>query len=396
MITTCPACQSRNIASMFNMGNQPMSLIALQADPAQSYCLERYPIRLEICRNCSHVFNGEFDPRQVNYSAAGCRMYNSGIRWQGHVEDVRQLLEKTCKVDMIVEVGAGDCSFLDSLDVVTPVGLAPLKVAVDPCEAVEAAEALGIQWHRELFHADAHIPDGAKDTLVIMRHLLEHMESPRDLLEQIAYRARRRTYRTWMYIEVPNCEVALKRCRIEDWTYEHPQHFTSKSMTALFHACGMDHFMILPKYSGEVLSCLVCLDPAEAKKDEIDVDATLASYKHTEGGINVEGQWMRDCLGQIAFWGGAGKSAMFIHRFGLPSHTTVVDSHDVKWNMCVPGTKIKMQSPAALLRNPVQYIIATTSWRAEDIRDEIKERGITCKGLLKFEDGKLVEVPLGN
>lgn len=104
---------------------------------------------------------------------------------------------------------------------------------------------------------------------------------------------------------------------------------------------------------------------------------------------------MRDYIGQIAFWGGAGKSAMFLRRFQLPTHVTVVDSHSDKWLMCVPGTKIKISDPDVLFRYPVQYVIATASWRADDIAKEIVERNIPCKGLLKFEGGQLVEVPLG-
>jgi len=304
------------------------------------------------------------------------------------MEEVHALMPKG--VDLIVEIGAGDCEFLADIDAPDAV-----KLAIDPCEAVERAQELGLQYRREMFDADKHLPSGAGETLVIMRHLLEHEAEPRLLVEEIAHRARNRENITWIYIEVPNCENALKRCRIEDWTYEHPQHFTTKSMKALFHNCGLDHFAILPKYGGEVLSCMVQINPAEILSDTIDVPATIKAYQKTERGINVEGRWMRDCIGRVALWGGAGKSAMFIRKFGMPDHTRVVDSHDEKWLMCVPGTKIKITDPDTLIHDPVKYIIATASWRANDIRDEIIDRNIPCEGLLKFENGELVEVPLG-
>jgi hypothetical protein len=380
---------------MFNMGKQPLSLAAMTPDPMESYCLETYSINLMICRHCSHVFNADFNPDNVTYSQAGCRMYNSGAGWQDHIEEVYAML-KNIPVDLVVEIGAGDCEFLSGLDAVDAGGQPSVKLAVDPCEAVLRAEELGLQFDRDYFVPEEHMPSGDGAVLIVMRHLLEHMERPREIIEDICHRALSRSKdKTWVYIEVPNCEVALRKCRIEDWTYEHVQHFTSKSMACLLRNCGISQFAILPKYGSEVLSCFACINPAEERKDEIDVEAVIESYRKTEGGISRERQWMHDSLGQIALWGGAGKSAMFLRKFNLPPHATVVDSHSEKWLMCVPGTKIKISDPSVLLRYPVQYIVATTSWRAEDIAKEIVERNIPCKGLLKFEGGQLVEVPLG-
>jgi hypothetical protein len=379
---------------MFDMGDQPMSLVAMQTSPEQSAALERHPIKLDICRHCSHVFNSKFDSMWVNYSAEGCRMYNDGSGWQTHIDDVYTLLHQYCRVDLVIEIGAGDCEFLHGLDLDSVTEPHPIKMAVDPCKAVERAEELGLVWAREPFMPE-HLPLDAPDSLVIMRHLLEHMERPRDVLESVANRAFQRDHKTYIYIEVPNCEVALERGRIEDWTYEHAQHFTMDSMRALFHNCGLDRIMILSKYNREVLCCLACVDPNERSSPSVDVDAVLETYRTATDNIEVERDWMHANIDRIVFWGGAGKSAMFLRRFGLIENTVVVDSHDEKWGMYVPGTKIKIQPPGAVRSLRPDYIIATTSWRANDIRDEIVTYGYPCLTLMKFENGKLVEVPLG-
>ncbi|GAG15024.1 unnamed protein product, partial [marine sediment metagenome] len=195
-LPNCPACQSTNIVPMFDMGAQPMSLVALQSDPVESEALDRYPIKLDICRHCGHVFNSKFESQHVSYAAEGCRMYNNGSNWQTHIDDVYTLLHQYCVVDLVIEIGAGDCEFLSKLELVSPTEPTPIKMAVDPCKAVERAQEFDdILWARENFMPE-HLPLDAPDSLVIMRHLLEHMEKPRELLESVASRAFQRGNKT--------------------------------------------------------------------------------------------------------------------------------------------------------------------------------------------------------
>jgi len=370
-----------------------MSLVALQEDPQLSKELMCHPIRMLICRNCTHVFNDMYDGDNVRYTAEGCRMFNAGSGWQEHIADVYRMLSPIVKdetLDLIIEIGAGDCEFLAGLD--TTAG----RIAVDPCEAVYRAASHGFTFYREHFDPVKHIPRGAGNILLVMRHLLEHLERPRDILEDIARAAKNRLHPTMLYIEVPSCETALRNCRIEDWTYEHPQHFTIDSMRALLRASGLDHFIVMPKYGREVLSVIVKIEPVEPHEGDLCVEEVLVNYERTEQNIRRGIGWMRQHAKSIVFWGGAGKSAMFIRRFHLPEDDTiVVDSHEEKWGMCVPGTSIKIQSPAILHDVRPDYVIATTSWRANDIRDEIVRCDIPCRSLFKFEGGDLTEVPLG-
>ena len=389
----CPACHSNDLDLLIDMGTQPLSLVELQEDPQQSKDLACHRIRMLICRNCTHVFNVSYVDEHIKYTDQSCRMFNAGSGWQEHIADVYRMLEPIVKdktLDLIIEIGAGDCEFLAGID--TTAG----RIAVDPCEAVLAAANHGFTFYREHFDPIKHIPRVAGNTLIIMRHLLEHFERPRDILEDIARTAKARPHPTTLYIEVPSCENALRNCRIEDWTYEHPQHFTINSMRALLRAAGLDHFIIMPKYDREVLSVIVKIAPVETHDSDLCIDTVLMAYERVNQNIMNGITWICNHAKSAVFWGGAGKSAMFIHQFHLPEDdTTVVDSHEAKWGLCVPGTSIKIQSPAILHGVRPDYVIATTSWRANDIRDEIVRCDIPCKMLFKFEGGHLTEVPLG-
>jgi hypothetical protein len=388
MTAFCPACHSQHLEYLFNMGWQPLSLVAMQTDPVQSGALERHQIQLVICHQCGHVHNIDFDPNIEQYSGAGCRMYNSGLLWQDHVKDIRCIIE-ALDVDLILEVGAGDCEFLASIDTDA------VKMAVDPCEAVTRAPE-GIEWVREYFVADNHIPLGAGDIVIVMRHLLEHMEHPRDLIDSIVLDAKssRPKCNTHLLIEVPCCTEALYHCRIEDWTYEHPQHFTVNSLNQLLHNSGVDVCNIWTTYGDEVIVALCTVTGAQDKHD-LDVEAVVDNYQKVYLGLGRAGAWMKENLDKIAFWGGAGKSAMFLRLFGVPDDAFVVDSHEAKWGYCVPGTQIQIRPTVQLNTAGRPIIIATTSWRANDIRDEILLKNTPCSQLLKFEGGELVEVPLG-
>jgi len=314
-------------------------------------------------------------------------MYNSGADWVEHVDNIVALLS-SFDFEHIIEVGAGDCSFLRNFKTCSATLL-----AIDPCEAVVQPD---VPYHRELFSPSKHLASDTGCTLIIMRHLLEHLANPSQLIRDLSEHAWERNEPTWCYIEVPCCENALELSRIEDWTYEHPQHFTEYSLSALLKANDVTNYVIQRRYNDEVICCLIRFD-SELITGGINVNTITEKFKKVRNQIEREGLAMRSRLGELAFWGGAGKSAMFIRQLGLPDDTIVVDSDQTKWGMCVPGTGIKILSPGVLdLFDPPPKIIATTSWRADDIKVEIIRDKIPCDGLFKFQNGKLVEVPLGN
>lgn len=384
---TCPVCQSNNTDLLINMGNQPPSLVMLTRDKGISLSSNRLPMRMFICRNCNHVFNADFNPACISYSQDGCRMWNNGTDWKEHINFVRDKVSAFPSPDLIIEIGAGDCEFLDSVDFDGP------KLAIDPCSAVTSAEELGISYIRSVFKAEQ-IPDGCKSVVVVMRHLLEHMCHPRNFIESIVRRADKIGCRVFSMIEVPCCANALSRGRIEDWTYEHPQHFTLQSVVTLMRMCGIYKTEAVTSYGGEVIVCLAEYRPHAGDKRKID--EAIARYQSIDTEIENTRRFFIDNIHRTAFWGGAGKSAVFINRFKLPDLAVVVDSDERKWSYYVPGTNIKILSPSTLHRFPIDYIVATTSWRANDIAKEIKALGVKCKKLFKFEGGTLVEVPLGD
>jgi len=380
----CPACGTVDVYPLIDMGRQPLSLVALTKTKGDSECQLRLPITISICEQCGHCFNTSFT-HEVEYSGEGCRMWNNGHRWLRHMEELAGSVNyRYGTVPTVLEIGAGNCEFLDMLDP----GF--IKIAVDPAANKGGCEDQNIHVEKNYFDPSRHLPNGAGDLVVVMRHLLEHMEDPKSFMEGIAQARRHFGKNANVVVEVPSIENALTDTRLADWTYEHPQHFTRASLVSLMQRAGFETDACYRSYGGEVLVYIGHVLPFE--------EDTFCKLRDSFNKMSFTcckiGAELKD-MDSVAYWGGAGKSAMFLNYLGVPEDALVVDSDENKVGMYVPGTGIQITSPEKLLIDHVDTIVITTAWRKADIAEEIKRRNIPCNRILSFEQGKLVEVDRG-
>jgi hypothetical protein len=189
-----------------------------------------------------------------------------------------------------------------------------------------------------------------------------------------------------MMVEVPLVENALTDGRIEDWVYEHPHHFTKTSLTKLFS--GWNIIDIQTMYNNEVVIIKAETNHLARSKFFNYAVNNFQNLRTTR--LDRELWELKYAGNKVAFWGGAGKSAMFLHTINPDgSLGIVVDSDDRKVGKYVPGTAIQIKSIQELIDNPVDIIVITTSWRADDIAKEIVDRKINCEKLCYFMKGQL-------
>lgn len=370
----CPICHSSRVIELYDAGDHPASLTDMKRTESESVNLELLPIKMQLCKQCMHVFNSDFDPNKISYDGSGCRMYNEGEGWKEHMRKVRRIALSQYE-GVILEVGAGDCSFLKSLDTDA------VLYAIDPCDEVAVP---GINYKMKHFDVDD-IPEMYTPMLIVMRHFLEHLEDPRKYIEDIIEKVKRKRIR--FLIEVPCSDSAIRSTRIEDWTYEHPHNFTQSSMQTLMDLCGL-RANIQCSYNGEVMVVSAKYVGNETK--DYHTETVLDNYKKAALNMVRASRW----FGQddVAFWGGAGKSAMFLRRFGAPDDAFVVDSHKNKWGLYVPGTGILIRNPEVLRFESPKHIIVTTNWRAEDIYKEILHKELPFKAVWTFINGEMRRV----
>jgi hypothetical protein len=95
----------------------------------------------------------------------------------------------------------------------------------------------------------------------------------------------------------------------------------------------------------------------------------------------------------VAIWGGTGKSAAFMHQFGVDAarFPLVVDSDPDKVGTFVPGTGQKIEFRDVLKGLTIDVVIIPTQWRAQDIAAEMAREGIIPGKVLIEHCGRLID-----
>jgi hypothetical protein len=377
-------------ARFYDGGREPLATLAWPRSAAEASAMPRLPLDFVRCVDCGHVFNAAFDYTAVPYSDKPNLMFNRGVIWAEHIEHVQDELAGVVGANsMVVEIGYGDGSFLTTLAHRCGGGR---YVGFDPNGAPGGVEG-GVCFRRDLFNPERHLSE-LRPHLIISRHVLEHLTNPLAFLQGINFAAAAAGLRPRMYFEVPCIDRAIASARTVDFYYEHNSHFTSTSFRRMLDRSGAEIERVEHGYGGEVIcgllragGCAAQLSVArEAQAFCYAAESALSAISLQLISLHISGQ-------TVAIWGGTGKSAAFINRYGLDAlrFPVVVDSDATKAGTFVPGTGQQIRTRDWLLEHPVDVMIVPPQWRAADIVQEMGTAGIRCQTVLIEHGGKLVD-----
>ena len=379
-------------SAFFDGGAKPLATLGWPSTYHAAVNMEKYPLDYVQCLRCSHIWNCQFNYKVIPYTDNPNRMFNSGGLWQEYIKKMLDRLSALLPQDpIVIDVGCGEGHFVR--DLAETMQSSGRFLGFDPNTSTESGS--GIEFIPEYFKADLDI-NRYKPDLIIMRHVLEHLENPADFIEQIALASATLEKPIYFFAETPCVDLALNTGRVVDFFYEHPSQFTKNSFTKLMQLGG-DIKWINTDYGDEVVNGLVKLSVEKKIYDQL-----MASKKFSRQAVNSKervAEELRDLSSagvRLVVWGGTGKAATFIQHYGLDSNLFpfVVDSDQGKVGSFVPGTGQKIFHASELVTNPADVIIIPTQWRASDIYKEIKSRFISYgKILIEFE-GRLVDYEL--
>lgn len=375
----CPVCGSASTSAIYTTPKLPLSIMSVTSNPEESLHARKASMSIRACHSCLHVYNGSFDPDFVSYSHGGCKMFNNGTLWQQYITSLQGYIDSK-HFPKIVEIGAGDGAFLAGLTTEN-------KLAYEPSSEADLCYDAGLNVIKDYFQPD-NVLDHPVGTLYLMRHVMEHLESPSEFVEELTNNC---PGKVDMIVEVPNIVNALRDKRIEDWVYEHAQHFTPTSLKRLFIRSGWRVVRCETAYNNEII--LIHVEYVRSPAEEM-VRGYAKTFGNIRESVNIAANELRELTRnkEVAFWGGTGKSTLSIHTLGSKCFKfRVVDSDPVKVGLCVPGMYKKIEHADSLLDTPADIIVITTSWRASDILAEIKRKGISCEKVLMYKQGKLQE-----
>jgi len=387
--SACPACAYQVAVPFFDGGSQPLATIAWPASMEDAKALPKLPLDFVRCVGCGHVYNTRFDYANIPYAEKPNLMFNQGAIWSGFIKSLRsRLLSQLPLNPVVVEIGHGDGSFIAALANGRTEGK---FIGFDPHGAVHGHG--GVTLRADMFVPNRHLTE-LKPDLIVSRHVLEHLMNPLAFLQEISFAACCLGLRPLAYFEVPCIDRALETGRTVDFYYEHSSQFTTESFTRMVSNCGAEIIEIGHGYNGEVVFGLMRLGRgSEHVKHASEAQRFFHGAQQADHTIREQLSALCERNKRIAIWGGTGKSAAFMQRYGLDADRfpVVVDDDTKKVGTYVPGTGQKIVFRDWLIENPVDVIIIPAQWRAADIMAVMQRVGIKAESVLIEHNRRLVD-----
>ena len=386
---TCPACGHHVAVTFLKTADQPLATIAWPASAEEAQALTKLALDFVRCVECGHVYNAAFDYDAVPYTDKPNLMFNLPVLWSQHLRAVQRRLAATLPPQpTIVEIGHGDGSFLAALAQLAPGGR---YVGFDPHGAT-AAPGSALELRTALFEPTEHLAE-LRPNLIISRHVLEHLSNPLGFIQEIAFVSACLNLRPSYFMEVPCIDRALEGYRTVDFYYEHNSHFTTQSFNRMLERSGGAVQFTDHGYDGEVIYGQVRLGAKVEQANHAEEAAGfLAAAQRSKATIESQMESLYRSGLRVAIWGGTGKSAAFMNRYGADAtrFPTVVDSDRSKAGTFVPGTGQEIRHRDWLADHPVDCVIIPSQWRARDILAEMERSGIGAAMVLIEHMGRLL------
>ena len=389
---TCPACGHHVAVSFHDGGSHPLATLAWPKSHEAARSLPKFHLDYVRCVGCGHVFNVTFDYENVPYSEKPNLMFNRGNLWSGFLNGVRAaILKQLPESPIVVEIGYGDGAFLSALSEARPGGR---YIGFDPNGA--SSDNMSVELRAELFDPAQHLAE-LKPELIISRHVLEHLVNPLGFLQQMSFCSSMLQTTPTVYLEVPCIDSAISNRRTVDFYYEHSSQFTTESFSKMLSLSTKEIFEIGHGYDGEVIFGFASLGtPVTAHEYANEAHDFHIDTQNGRNSICKELDDLHASGKRVAIWGGTGKSAAFMCRYGVDAQRfpLVVDSDLNKNSTFVPGTGQEIRFRDYLLDHQVEIIIIPPQWRAADIISEITQTRIKVDQILIEHLGHLVDYNL--
>ena len=386
----CPVCGNPSVNNFFNAGNQPLATNVWPENSQKAKTCRRYKQDYVQCLNCNHVWNHLFRWDDIPYSNKPNKMYNNGKTWKLHLKEIKDnLIKYLPSSPTIIEIGCGDGGFIKGLaDSYKNNGY---FLGFDPSNEASNQNQT-IEFHQRLFNPIDDVKRYKPD-LIIMRHLIEHLDSPNAFLQSLSWTTYINQFSTYLFCEVPCIDKVFETHRVADFYYEHPSHFTSTSFSTLLEKSG-EIIEIKKLYGEEVITGLLKLKPKSNQLNNYKSSINISNHLlNNLKNIKAEIRELIITEEKIAIWGGTGKCAALMNHFDIKSDEfpIVVDSDIRKVGTYVPGVGQEILHSTYLVENPVQVLIIPTQWRARDIINECKSLKLCFKSILIEHKGHFIE-----
>lgn len=349
----CPVCEKSETVSSVVRNR----LITMQNYVYRDYRKAREsPVgkfELRVCSDCGFAYNAGFDPSLMNYDENYDNQVPSKL-FLDYYERVAHFLVRKYRLEngFVIDVGCGKGTFLKVL-----CGLYPgvRGLGIDPSYEASASteEPDNPAFIQDIFKSD-YITE--QPSLVICRHVLEHIDRPVSFLSFIRAALVTSDYaETPFFVEVPDLDWIIENGAFWDFCYEHCNYFTLESLRNALELAGFQIEEGQKAFGGQYL--WMC---ARIKSDRVSIRANetisgkVADYAFKEKKLMSA---IRDKLtelkakgGETVVWGMATKGVVFCNLID-PRKELIdycIDINANKQDCFVPHTGHLISAPTVL------------------------------------------------
>jgi hypothetical protein len=383
---SCPVCSAQQGEILLSVEHAPVSCGALFPSGNAAASADQCRLDITFCSACGHVWNAAHQTAPESlYGDDYYSSFTASSQAQEYQESLAKEVDRRVQVadKTVVEIGCGDGFFLETLS-----SMGATAIGFEPSSTFELADARpGIQVHHRYFSFDGASRDAVgKADIVAMRHVLEHLASPRGVLKSIREDAFDPPGPELLLLEVPNAAQLLMDSLYFDFYNDHVQYFSYGSLSLLARNTGWTPLVRLG-CGGEFLRLLCVNDSHQAEPtptaDPPGLDPKEAMVSAAESFRTGFQEWKRRLTalvaqqteggGRIAVWGAGARGVSLLSGLGLPGDTYqyLVDADPHKRGKFVPLIPRPICPPEQLRTDPVDCILVTSYTYFEEILGQL-------------------------
>lgn len=377
----CLACHDPAPAPFVHIGAVPIQCTAMYDDPDSARDAPQAEMDLLLCSTCATVTNGAFEPDLVPYDGGyeNSQLFSQKFREYANGLARRLVADHDLSGVPVVEVGSGKGEFLAIL-AEAGVGRA---TGYDPTyggEIDDADPSFDIRLLRTNFDdSTVEEPPG----LVCMRHVLEHLADPVEVLASIRS-AVRGNPSCVLYVEVPDAGFTFTQAGLWDVIYQHCSYFSAVSVEFVMRRAGFGGIDVQSVFDGQFVAAEGRPTDLTGETDDPTerVERTVAALRPFAGEYRQLVEQWRERIDTwqghgrtVALWGGGAKGVTFLNSVA-GRIDAVVDVNPRKQGRYLPGTGHEVLGPEALRVVDPSVVIVMNAAYEQEIRRNLADLGL--------------------
>jgi hypothetical protein len=380
MSVNCPLCGHVDLLPVLHRKRTMVSANVLYESAENARNAPAGELTIVLCRYCGFVFNATFALDLVPYGTQYENDQSKSGQFLIHMQKMADRVRASANGDplRLVEVGCGQGQFLRLL---MGAGHAAQDLAAGFDPSYIGNNIPGCTIYRTFFGPSSMGSIVFEPTIVVSRHVIEHVPYPNDLLGVIRA-AFNHAPQPKVFFETPSIQWIFENYAFWDLCYEHCSYFTPASLKFAFEVSGFHVQQIETVFGGQYLWIEAT---AGQTIRTVPASGETLALRFAQAIEQLQQQW-RDTLAdlptksRVAVWGAATKGAMFVHAVD-PCRELVhclIDINPVKQNRYIPITAHPVLDWQSAINQGVSTIIVTNPNYLEEIK---KMLGAQAQGL---------------